>query len=67
MNAGGNKGKALQQPFNVRIIRCFRRQAQPSGNLRMPLGELTRQFAQIRKLAIVVSVQFVKHAAAIIR
>ena len=62
-DAGVQKGEGLDQPFHVRVFGRVRRQPQPSGDLRVGLGEFRAQPAEKGQFAIVVGQQFVAHRA----
>ena len=58
---------ALQQARDVRIVDRIGRQAQPTGDFRVRVGELRGKPAQRYEFAIVVGKQCVRHRPAIAR
>ena len=63
MDPRREEGKALQQPFDVRILRVVAADRQPGRNLRVAGGKFRRQITDDRQLAFVVREHVVAHAA----
>ena len=61
VHAGGEKGEALEQALDVRILALVGLELQPRGDLGIPPGELRAHTAEERQLTLVVVQQIVTH------
>ena len=62
--AGVEVGERLDEPLDVRVLAGVRAEAQASGDLRVGLGELGPEPADVGQLAVVERQQLVGHRPA---
>ena len=63
-DAGGEQGKRLDQPIDVRVRALVLVESEAAGNLRMIAGELGAELADEAQLALVIGEQLVRHQSA---